>query len=219
MYTSQIGIEGRVEIAHEGFGSKLRWVFVLTLASYVPLLSSSPLFLITHPVFRRPLLSIHSTCSSSHLNHMFFELIAGYGLSRVDRIVAAISFTLFPSVPNRACDNPASSVSPPNPDEVFNSENSICILSFGVISMSWLGAWIVFGRLLGLVFPLPDLGPLSGSGSGSGNKWGGGGGARSRGTGTEEGRSLLSDPPVRPQVGWGRMVAGEAFELGEEDDD
>jgi len=42
----------------------------------------------------------------------------------------------------------------------------------------------------------------------------------------EEGRSLLRDTapaPVeevaRPQVTWGRMVAGEAFELGGDDDD
>jgi hypothetical protein len=40
--------------------------------------------------------------------------------------------------------------------------------------------------------------------------------------GGEEGRSLLRDTNavevVRPQVKYGRMVAGEAFELGDDED-
>ena len=131
--------------------------------------------------------------------------------------MAAISFTLFPSIPNRACDNPASSVTPPDPSEVFNSEDSVCLLSFGVISLSWIGAWIVFGRLLGLVFPIPDLGLSSTNqfrvGVLPGRRTGSGSGA-----GTGEGSSLLGGSGTRPQVGWGRIVAGEAFELGDEDD-
>jgi hypothetical protein len=63
--------------------------------------------------------------------------------------------------------------------------------------LAWLGAWIVFARLLGIVFPLPDMikpKPITG------------------GRGQGEGTSLL-----RPQVKYGRLVAGEAFELGDDD--
>lgn len=116
--------------------------------------------------------------------------------------VAAISFTLFPSIPNRACDNPASSVTPPS--DPFTSEDSTCYLSFSVITLSWIAAWVVFARLLGIVFPLPHVD---------------GGGSRIppvESTRGHEGTSLLRP---RPQVGYGRIVAGEAFELGDDDDD
>jgi hypothetical protein len=120
--------------------------------------------------------------------------------------VAAISFTLFPSIPNRACDNPASSVVDPT-DDAFTSEDSTCLLSFTVITLAWVGAWIVFSRLLGIVFPLPDITPkLSNDNLSSGD------GEDSR---------LLARSQVqgrRPQVGYGRIVAGEAFELGDEDE-
>jgi hypothetical protein len=119
--------------------------------------------------------------------------------------VAAISFTLFPSIPTRACDNPASSVIDPT-DDAFTSEDSTCLLSFTVIALAWVGAWIVFSRLLGIVFPLPDMTPkiaidVSSSGEGEGS------------------RLLAARSQVRrPQVGYGRIVAGEAFELGDEDE-
>lgn len=44
--------------------------------------------------------------------------------------------------------------------------------------------------------------------------------------GSEESQRLLrnehdagGNPEARPQVKWGRMVAGEAFELGDDEDD
>ena len=119
--------------------------------------------------------------------------------------MAAISFTLFPSIPNRACDNPASSVTGDKDNEAFTSEDSTCLLSFTVITLSWVGAWIIFSRLLGIVFPTPDMTPkpkLNEAGS------------------SGEGSRLLSGSRrvERPQVGYGRIVAGEAFELGDEDD-
>jgi len=118
--------------------------------------------------------------------------------------VAAISFTLFPSIPNRACDNPASSVIDPK-DDAFTSEDSTCLLSFTVIALAWAGAWIVFSRLLGIVFPLPDITPkvtvdVTSSGDGEGS------------------RLLARSQVRRPQVGYGRIVAGEAFELGDDDE-
>jgi hypothetical protein len=123
-----------------------------------------------------------------------------------DKIVAAISFTLFPSIPNRACDNPASSVIDGKDPDAFNEEDSTCLLSMIVITLSWTGAWIVFSRLLGIVFPVPDLLLLkpkldpSGTASGEGS------------------RLLARGQRGRPQVGYGRIVAGEAFELGDEDE-
>lgn len=115
--------------------------------------------------------------------------------------MAAISFTLFPSIPNRACDNPASSVTGDIP-EAFTSEDSTCLLSFTVITLAWVGAWIVFSRLLGIVFPLPHISPKSIDAGSLG-----------------EGSRLLAKTQIRrPQVGYGRIVAGEAFELGDEDE-
>jgi hypothetical protein len=67
-----------------------------------------------------------------------------------------------------------------------------------------LGAWIVFTRLLRIVFPLPKMG-LSKSHDVPAERGG-------------EGSRLLGRETVRPQVGYGRIVAGEAFELGGEDD-
>jgi hypothetical protein len=104
---------------------------------------------------------------------------------------------------------------------MFNSEDTTCIVSFGIISLAWLAAWIVFGRVLGLVFPVPTFGAGGssvGTGSGSGSGRSGTGGVDG------EAQSLLAHPHPsrnevrRPQVGWGRIVAGEAFELGDDDD-
>jgi len=119
--------------------------------------------------------------------------------------VAAISFTMFPSTANRACDNPQSSVSPPDPIDSLESGKSTCLLSLTVITLSWVGAWIVFSRLLGIVFPLPEMKAKAirtGYASGPGG----------------EGTSLLQSGSRRPQVGYGRIVAGEAFELGDDGD-
>ena len=120
--------------------------------------------------------------------------------------MAAISFILFPSIPNRACDNPASSIVDTTP-EAFTEENPICILSFTIISLAWMGAWIVFTRLLGIVFPLSGM-VLSRTIDVPRPTLAEGG----------EGSRLLGNRPVRPQVGYGRIVAGEAFELGGDDD-
>jgi len=62
---------------------------------------------------------------------------------------------------------------------------------------------------MGLVVPIPEMSPVA---------------APSRGPG-EESRSLLRSSPVervrveRPQVKWGRIIAGEAFELGDDGDE
>ncbi|KAK4686526.1 hypothetical protein P7C73_g3613, partial [Tremellales sp. Uapishka_1] len=113
--------------------------------------------------------------------------------------LAAIIYTLFPSTPNRPCFNPQtpSAPYPPLDNEYLPS---ICLLSSTVIALSWLASWIMFARILGLVFPLPQMKiPVA--------------------VHTEEERGLLAPPPiVRPQVKYGRIVAGEAFELGEDDD-
>lgn len=72
-----------------------------------------------------------------------------------------------------------------------------------------MASWLILARVIGLIVPVPELGkavlPIVDHASG------------------EEGRSLLRSEPVpaaaRPQVGWGRIVAGEAFELGDDEDD
>lgn len=68
-----------------------------------------------------------------------------------------------------------------------------------------MGAWIVFSRLLGIVFPLPAVSLRSDQPVSTGR----------------EGDALLprAQSVRRPQVKYGRIVAGEAFELGDDDED
>ncbi|ORY20907.1 hypothetical protein BCR39DRAFT_554474 [Naematelia encephala] len=126
--------------------------------------------------------------------------------------LAAIIYTLFPPTPNRPCANPAASAAPTPP---FPQDESgyICYLSSAAVALAWLGSWIILARVLGLIFPMPEMGgklsPILSSGTGVAD-------------GQGENRSLLRSEQVRverPQVQWGRMVAGEAFELGGDDDD
>lgn len=73
-----------------------------------------------------------------------------------------------------------------------------------------MGAWIIFSRLLGVIFPLPEMKTKAGARLH----------ASTRG---DEGTSLLQSARAgqaqgsRPQVGYGRIVAGEAFELGDDE--
>jgi hypothetical protein len=60
---------------------------------------------------------------------------------------------------------------------------------------------------MGLIFPMPDLGKVSV--------------VVAETPIGEENRSLLRSQPaevVKPQVKWGRVLAGEAFELGDDED-
>lgn len=78
------------------------------------------------------------------------------------------------------------------------------------VAVAWIASWLVLVRVMGLIVPMPEM--------------------TSRPVITptvdrgEEAQSLLRSKPVeserteRPQVKWGRMVAGEAFELGDEED-
>jgi hypothetical protein len=139
---------------------------------------------------------------------------------RSPRIVAAIIYTLYPSTPNRPCTHPAASAIPLS-DEEATVGPTICFLSGSIVFLSWLSAWIVLGRVLGLIFPMPDMSsgaptlPVSNSYL-----------PQRQGTG-DESTSLLHAPkapsnpeagPSRPQVKYGRIVAGEAFELGDDEE-
>ena len=91
-----------------------------------------------------------------------------------------------------------------------------------------MASWLKLARVLGLIFPMPEMGKLPVSPL-----------TVDRGRG-EEGQSLLrsdhqhpppsglggsdefgsaGEAPTWPQMKWGRMVAGEAFELDDVDDD
>ncbi|RXK40943.1 hypothetical protein M231_01791 [Tremella mesenterica] len=125
---------------------------------------------------------------------------------------AAIIFTLLPSVPNRACANPAASAAP-TIDPVGQLEAQMtCFLSTTVITLAWFASWLFFARLLGLVFPMPDMDRLPVLQSHSNSN-------------VPEARPLLRNipesrpTPEHPKMGWGRIVAGEAFELGEAEED
>ncbi|WVR04728.1 hypothetical protein IAU60_001739 [Kwoniella sp. DSM 27419] len=138
--------------------------------------------------------------------------------------IAAISYSLFPPTPTRACANPEASAAP-SPDEDYDPDAyQLCTLGWVVITVSWLATWLLLVRLLGLVFPSPTTGlkftPLS-----AGPKAG------------EEGRALLgasgsrrvagdsdvdeADMPAAQRGksrGWQRVTAGEEFELGSDEE-
>ncbi|WVQ75898.1 hypothetical protein IAR50_005533 [Cryptococcus sp. DSM 104548] len=130
--------------------------------------------------------------------------------------LAAIIYTLHPSTPYLPCSNPASSAVPsPREDADLEESAALCTASVVVVTLAWAAGWMGLKRIMGLVFPLADIKPsLLDHAEGA------------RGAG-EEAVSLLSKKRTqsnenevrRPQVGWGRIVAGEAFELGEEDED
>ncbi len=120
--------------------------------------------------------------------------------------------TLFPPTANRPCTNPAASFdSPEEADLPMIEINVLCMSTTVSVALAWMASWITLVRVLSLIVPMPQLGksatvaPVSVRG--------------------EEGQSLLRSKPVvpegqnRPQVKWGRMVAGEAFELGDDDDE
>ncbi|KAK8847530.1 hypothetical protein IAR55_005388 [Kwoniella newhampshirensis] len=144
--------------------------------------------------------------------------------------LAAVIYTLFPSTPNRPCSNPAQSAAPPSPGEDLEETIALCYLSWTVVTLSWTASWLMLGRVVGLIFPMPEVDkvtPVLVSTTPAADE--------------EERRSLLRPPTTRnpyeggvegvgtssrsqgpgkrPQVGWGRIVAGEAFELGDADDD
>nr|XP_031858213.1 uncharacterized protein CI109_006356 [Kwoniella shandongensis]KAA5525285.1 hypothetical protein CI109_006356 [Kwoniella shandongensis] len=155
--------------------------------------------------------------------------------------LAAVIYTLFPSTPNRPCSNPAASAAPPIPGEDIQETIASCYLSWTVVTLSWIASWLMLGRVVGLIFPMPDvatLPPILTTAMSEEEEDVLGMGRE------EERRSLLRTSPSianpygggestntvataadgngkgkRPQVGWGRIVAGEAFELGDADDD
>lgn len=122
--------------------------------------------------------------------------------------VAAIIITLFPPTANRPCTNPAASFDSPD-DLPSKAANVLCIATGTTVSLAWLASWIILFRVMGLVVPMPEMGTVATSSRGAG----------------EESQSLLRSGPVeavkveRPQVKWGRIIAGEAFELGDDGDD
>lgn len=126
--------------------------------------------------------------------------------------MAAIILTLFPPTINRPCTNPASSFESPDESSLPSTPaNLLCLLTTTTVTLAWLASWIILFRVMGLIVPMPEVGaeirPVRADRQG------------------EEGRSLLRSEPVkaaevvRPQMKWGRMVAGEAFELGGDDDE
>ena len=113
--------------------------------------------------------------------------------------VAAISYTIFPPTLNRPCANPSASAAPLVSQD---KRDTLCRLCSSAVALAWLASWIFFARVMGLIFPMPEMGKVPVLVE----------------TGREESASLLRLEVQRPQVGYGRMVAGEAFELGDDED-
>ncbi|WOO85109.1 uncharacterized protein LOC62_06G008606 [Vanrija pseudolonga] len=128
--------------------------------------------------------------------------------------LAAVVYTMFPATANRPCVNPEARTGPGDsldPGSLHGYTGTLCMLSAAAITMAWFASWILFARVLGLMFPMPSVG------------WQRAAAARRVEEAGEEGRGLLeaAEPAVpapRPQVKYGRIVAGEAFELGDEED-
>lgn len=166
----------------------------------------------------------------------------------------------------RPCADPATSSTPAPDLESPASPQTLCYFSCAAISLAWLAAWVVLVRMLGLVFPMPELGwtPKREAYEGpeargllapeperhrghdvvveemddeeagdeedkfalrSKPSWS----SRVRGyvpkrkSKSTPSQTVLSSspppPPPRPQVKWGRLVAGEEFELEDDADD
>ena len=87
----------------------------------------------------------------------------------------------------------------------------MCTLSGLAVALAWLASWIILARVMGLIFPMPEVRKLPQ-------------GVIPSRLGGEEAASLLRSEPQRPhesqrpQVKYGRLLAGEAFELGEDED-
>nr|XP_019047028.1 hypothetical protein I302_03635 [Kwoniella bestiolae CBS 10118]OCF25958.1 hypothetical protein I302_03635 [Kwoniella bestiolae CBS 10118] len=131
--------------------------------------------------------------------------------------VSAILYTLFPPTPYQPCSNPSASAAP-SPGEDYNIDPfPLCQLGKTVVTLSWIGSWILLARLMGLIFPISHLGNIVRP-------------VRSSIEGREgENEALLNTPSTRNErgdkakgkskQGWQRVTAGEEFELGSEDED
>ena len=78
----------------------------------------------------------------------------------------------------------------------------LCRLSVSAVALAWLASWIILARVMGLIIPMPEMGKIP---------------LPTR-TGGEESTFLLRAEVQRPQLGYGRIIAGEAFELGDDED-
>ncbi|OXH25727.1 hypothetical protein J009_05441 [Cryptococcus neoformans] len=130
--------------------------------------------------------------------------------------LAAVLFTLFPDIPYRPCSNPASSAAP-SPREDADPEDSAiqCYASWTIITLAWTASWIILKRIMGLIFPMPEV-KLLVSEQRSGDR------EEAALLGQNKGKKAATvdvKPVDRPRYGWGRVVAGEAFELGEDEED
>jgi hypothetical protein len=109
-------------------------------------------------------------------------------------------------------------------DDDITLSPTLCFLSGNIVFLSWLSAWIILARVLGLIFPMPEMRglptlpivPQGGSNPQPATQ--GGERASLLRTSTSPVAAQVQIPE-RPQVKWGRMVAGEAFELGDAEDD
>jgi hypothetical protein len=122
--------------------------------------------------------------------------------------VSAIIYTLFPPTPNRPCSNPAASLE--SPEDLPDESKSLCLATMALVTLGWVASWLILARVLGLLFPMPELGAVFERKDDEPSS-----------SGAETQRLLApqaQSESTRPQVKWGRLVAGEAFELGDEDD-
>ncbi|WVN89340.1 uncharacterized protein L203_104563 [Cryptococcus depauperatus CBS 7841] len=131
--------------------------------------------------------------------------------------LAAVLYTLFPSTPFLPCSNPSASAIPsPREDADIGVLTVLCWSSRIVITLAWATNWLVLGRIMGLVFPMPEVATLKPIMDVDTNALG-----RSM-----EAQSLLKKnrgkygqmEGKKPHLGWERIVAGEAFELGSTDE-
>ncbi|OCF33860.1 hypothetical protein I316_04572 [Kwoniella heveanensis BCC8398] len=166
--------------------------------------------------------------------------VAAAGILFILWPVAAISFSLSPPSPTRACTNPAASAIPSPGEDSDIDGYPLCKLGWTIISLSWVGSWLLLVRIMGLIFPMPP-GLSTGEGASTSGAKSGSGPHPTRST-REEGRALLggnfkhteesgiadaravrTDASAGPsglgRKGWQRVVAGEEFELGSDDDD
>nr|XP_019008357.1 uncharacterized protein I206_06916 [Kwoniella pini CBS 10737]OCF47138.1 hypothetical protein I206_06916 [Kwoniella pini CBS 10737] len=177
--------------------------------------------LITHFAQKKAELDMEHTTYRDH-GRLRKDRVLEVGLAAMLFIVwpiSAILYTLSPPTPYQPCSNPSSSAMPAPGEDYTVDPFPLCQLGITVVTLSWVGSWLLLSRIMGLIFPITAVKiilPRQGSAGISGH--------------LEENRALLNTPsPIKPnkpkdrkekkQKGWQRVTAGEEFELGSDDDE
>nr|XP_018265342.1 uncharacterized protein I303_01707 [Kwoniella dejecticola CBS 10117]OBR87500.1 hypothetical protein I303_01707 [Kwoniella dejecticola CBS 10117] len=188
-------------------------------------------FLITHFAQRKV---SHDTENSSNRSYSKLrkDRVLEVSLALILFIVwpiSAILYTLSPPTPYQPCSNPSSSAMPAPGEDYTVDPFPLCQLGITVVTLSWIGSWLLLTRIMGLIFPINLVKTFEPRLKIIGNH-----------SDREESQALLPGPSPttsnhvtdqknksvsanggsgKKYQGWQRVTAGEEFELGSDDDE